>query len=85
MFNPFPVEIFLLIILLVFSIWLYKTYFVNDVNVSAFNELDLDTNCKQYLSTIKTRQTFQYILMIASMCTLILGTLLVLLQASGMV
>lgn len=85
MFNPFPVEIFLLIILLVFSIWLYNTYFVNDVNVAKFNQLDLDSNCRQYLSTIKTRQSFQYILMIASMSTLILGTLLILLQASGLV
>ena len=80
MYDIFTPEILFLFLLSIFSMWLYQNFFVQDVDVKTFNKLQLDNNCKQYLSTLKTKNTFHYNLMISSICTLILGTIVLLLQ-----
>lgn len=73
-------EIIIIAALLGYAFWIYKKYFVTDVDLQGFESLELPPECLKYLSSLKGRVKFQYSVMISTVITLIAAILLLLVQ-----
>lgn len=81
----FSYEILFIILLITFSIWLYRSFFVTIVDEQKYKDLELDDKCKQYVSSLKYKQTFPFNLMVSAVSTIIVGIFFMLFQTQNCV
>jgi len=79
-YQMFFIEVSFILMVLYYAYYTYQGYFKADVNYDKFEELDLDSKCRDYLSGLKVKVRFHYSAMISAICVILIGILLLLVQ-----